>query len=110
MRISDWSSDVCSSDLARGQDPPRRANAVRRQPVRPKQNRGYVLHSIGEPGCPAPARTRSPVAPHKRGVPPVSRRAPRSEARRVGKEWVSKCCSRWSPYTKKKKQKDIINK
>src|SRR3546814_15555604 len=30
---------------------------------------------------------------------------PRSEARRVGKECVSTCRSRWSPYHKKKKQK-----
>src|SRR3546814_19965207 len=29
----------------------------------------------------------------------------RSEARRVGTEYVSKCNSRWSPYPKKKKQK-----
>src|SRR3546814_14692010 len=29
--------------------------------------------------------------------------APRSEERRVGKECVSKCRSRWSPYTSKKK-------
>src|SRR3546814_20553895 len=27
---------------------------------------------------------------------------PRSEARRVGKEWGSKCRSRWAPYTYKK--------
>src|SRR3546814_15329127 len=30
---------------------------------------------------------------------------PRSEERRVGKEGVSTCRSRWSPYHKKKKQK-----
>src|SRR3546814_19455461 len=28
----------------------------------------------------------------------------RSEERRVGKEWVSTCRSRWSPYHKKKKK------
>src|SRR3546814_14403292 len=28
----------------------------------------------------------------------------RSEERRVGKEWVSRCRSRWSPYHKKKKR------
>src|SRR3546814_14068396 len=28
----------------------------------------------------------------------------RSEERRVGKEWVSTCRSRWSPYHEKKKQ------
>src|SRR3546814_20455263 len=30
----------------------------------------------------------------------------RSEERRVGKEWVSKCRSRWSPYHSKKKNKN----
>src|SRR3546814_18802635 len=33
----------------------------------------------------------------------------RSEARRVGKECVSTCRSRWSPYTNKKKQKKSNN-
>src|SRR3546814_13114117 len=30
----------------------------------------------------------------------------RSEERRVGKEWVSTCRSRWSPYHYKKQQKN----
>src|SRR3546814_19560929 len=30
----------------------------------------------------------------------------RSEERRVGKEWVSTCRSRWSPYHKKKKKRN----
>src|SRR3546814_5905477 len=35
MRISDWSSDLCSSDLERsGEDPPRGRRAARRLPVR----------------------------------------------------------------------------
>src|SRR3546814_14222135 len=33
----------------------------------------------------------------------------RSEERRVGKESVSTCRSRWSPYTTKKKNKDTEN-
>src|SRR3546814_17803172 len=32
------------------------------------------------------------------------RKVSRSEERRVGKEWVSTCRSRWSPYHLKKKQ------
>src|SRR3546814_13442332 len=35
----------------------------------------------------------------------ASRTTPRSEARRVGKECVSTCRSRWSPDHKKKKKK-----
>src|SRR3546814_15516511 len=75
MRISDWSSDVCSSDLA----PDRR--------------------------CPsAPDCWRQ----HVRSVDPGWTRAScrhRSEERRVGKECVSTCRSRWSPYHYKKKRK-----
>src|SRR3546814_4524950 len=67
MRISDWSSDVCSSDLSsvRLSFPPESANA----PFQPPR-------SI----CITKARIR------------------RSEERRVGKECVSTCRSRWSPY------------
>src|SRR3546814_14201093 len=38
-----------------------------------------------------------------------SRYAPRSEERRVGKECVSTCRSRWSPYHKKKKPHEDLN-
>src|SRR3546814_4734090 len=67
MRISDWSSDVCSSDLDQ---------------------------SIG---------AQAPVAqdlqerfPGSCWLSAAARR--RSEERRVGKECVSTCRSRWSPY------------
>src|SRR3546814_3041044 len=62
-RISDWSSDVCSSDL--GQTIPNG----------PKTRNG-------------PDASFAPAAPRQR----------RSEERRVGKECVSTCRSRWSPY------------
>src|SRR3546814_13508732 len=39
--------------------------------------------------------------------PPASRQPYRSEERRVGKECVSTCNSRWSPYTKKKNTYNI---
>src|SRR3546814_17171998 len=67
MRISDWSSDVCSSDL------PARLNASRLSQA---------------------TRVRSSQP----------RSAARSEERRVGKECVSTCRSRWSPYHSKKNQ------
>src|SRR3546814_3272007 len=59
MRISDWSSDVCSSDLPAG----------------------------GWSRC--GGRDTRPIG---------ARCAARSEERRVGKECVSTCRSRWSPY------------
>src|SRR3546814_9842352 len=63
MRISDWSSDVCSSDLPAG--------------------RARLFSGLEFPG----------------GLLPLwqSERW-RSEERRVGKECVSTCRSRWSPY------------
>src|SRR3546814_1214198 len=72
MCISDWSSDVCSSDLGRICDDRGRGGCRRGRPRRP--------------------RPRNPAR-----LPPC-RRLGRSEERRVGKECVSTCRSRWSPY------------
>src|SRR3546814_981716 len=76
MRISDWSSGVCSSDLARSRrgDPP--VLGEHRRGDRELQRR-----------C-----SREPSLRIPRGA------GARSEARRVGKECVSTCRSRWSPY------------
>src|SRR3546814_6416863 len=60
MRISDWSSDVCSSDLA--------YLALQRRPEEQQAGARILGQLI------------------------------RSEERRVGKECVSTCRSRWSPY------------
>src|SRR3546814_10470357 len=67
MRISDWSSDVCSSDLG---------------------VLGYV-HGID-----------LGIGEGQRGQHGQAARSgtQRSEERRVGKECVSTCRSRWSPY------------
>src|SRR3546814_2612279 len=47
----------------------------------------------------AATSTTSPVArPTRRCAAPVAQRDTRSEERRVGKECVSTCRSRWSPY------------
>src|SRR3546814_6252758 len=61
LRISDWSSDVCSSDLPA-------AHASSR--LQKAESASTAALSSGE----------------------------RSEERRVGKECVSTCRSRWSPY------------
>src|SRR3546814_2894632 len=74
MRISDWSSDVCSSDL--------RAYRV---PT-------AVNWSTAVPAVAATVLTA--VAAESRDVSVGTR----SEERRVGKECVSTCRSRWSPY------------
>src|SRR3546814_3401076 len=94
LRISDWSSDVCSSDLA--------GHALRRRVRRPGQLAALRARRRACPGWrtePASARrptgrTRSPVLPPRGGG---GQPAGRSEERRVGKECVSTCRSRWSP-------------
>src|SRR3546814_12843165 len=90
MRISDWSSDVCSSDLCdctpyldpRFSDP--WSGSITRNPLNQDTTSttraAYLFDTIE-----------------------LSEQFQRSEERRVGKECVSTCRSRWSPYHKKKK-------
>src|SRR3546814_1512971 len=87
MRISDWSSDVCSSDLGahrrdlarsrlerREKDGARiKAMIARRQPLSGVRIADFTWIGAGS-------------------------YTTRSEERRVGKECVSTCRSRWSPY------------
>src|SRR3546814_1119073 len=88
MRISDWSSDVCSSDLRSDHDA-RRAGSKRLGDVA----RGAEA-SVGDDRH-AELRRRLDAV-EDRGE--LLRRPDRSEERRVGKECVSTCRSRWSPY------------
>src|SRR3546814_13191866 len=110
MRISDWSSDVCSSDLsftiryAFGNVVA--ALKVRKERMQVRQRLGgwharvvialtilsaLLLPSLSEAGC-----LQAGAAGQLR-----------SEERRVGTGCVSTCRSRWSPYTSKKKIKTI---
>src|SRR3546814_19859364 len=117
MRISDWSSDVCSSDLifvVNGGDirQPQESPGLRRSAVdvhaylhnllpfaapslynascRNKGNQGKFFD--GWHGCARP-RKRHYAVPWTR-----------SDERRVGQECVSTCRSRWSQFPKKKKK------
>src|SRR3546814_19015723 len=93
MRISDWSSDVCSSDLSR-----HLSAAGRSQQHKP----GCRCAGCGAGG----ERTREGRRPRRwrRGLRATRLRArPRSEERRVGKECVSTCRCRWAPSHSKKK-------
>src|SRR3546814_1797214 len=78
MRISDWSSDVCSSDLSLPQRMSRFVYLASQSP-----RRRQLLEQLG-------------VA-YELLLPEAHENA-RSEERRVGKECVSTCRSRWSPY------------
>src|SRR3546814_18353408 len=99
MRISDWSSDVFSSDLAGGLF---RAAAEQE-----------LLHFGFEEGAVLRVQRREPVLVDQHGLvrqprcpaglADVGEHALRSEERRVGKECVRTCRSRWSPDPYKKK-------
>src|SRR3546814_18663466 len=112
MRITDWSSDVCSSDLViaerchavqiaertfpelvagievdRDQLAPRRRHARRLQWRQERSAHDHIRRAL--------LRTDGDqiAAVHRTLVLRT-----RSEERRVGKECVSTCSSRWSPY------------
>src|SRR3546814_21186257 len=131
MRISDWSSDVCSSDLivracavARPEgDANARADrqlvavdlvSIRKpvdQPFAKLDHRLVVVRLAHDDGEFVAAKTADAVAVVGRLLDPVGDFAKklvadlmaqrvvdrRSEERRVGKEWVSPCRSRWAP-------------
>src|SRR3546814_18903299 len=96
MRISDWSSDVCSSDLTE-----RNGNCSWWTsacswhcvclPISPTDSGQCGLRPSN--WWPSPRTVQAPIT-----------RGSRSEERRVGKECVGTCRSRWSLYHKKKRK------
>src|SRR3546814_19742364 len=99
MRISDWSSDVCSSDL---HSPPVPGSvhtlaAPRTHAVRGQHPATAALSANGQLDRRRPRRQ-----PQSRCLDAGAR----SEERRVGTECVSTCRSRWSPYHSKQNTKD----
>src|SRR3546814_15763708 len=122
MRISDWSSDVCSSDLSSdsaaldavfevlvraGRIAPMVKTllipeSASNKPLMPQSHRDFYAYcnAIMEPWD-GPAAICAPdgrwavAAMDRNGLRPIRYR---SEERRVGKECVSTCRSRGSPY------------
>src|SRR3546814_13342959 len=111
MRISDWSSDVCSSDLIR---------CLLNRSAEP------IWHTFCKAICvgvTSPGRAEQRAA--GMGRPPqgskvlelddgqqvafLERPRARSEERRVGKECVSTCRTRWSPILQNKKKNNEDN-
>src|SRR3546814_19213387 len=96
MRISDWSSDVCSSDLLE-------CNGGVAQWTEGDNQRLTADHIVGDL-VPDQDLNRicSRIIPHLNQDDRFERFEPRislrSEERRVGKECFSPCRSRWSPY------------
>src|SRR3546814_8831884 len=115
MRISDWSSDVCSSDLPMlgvGQQRPAIGGILDRAAClhltlldRAKDELADLtvrqeLHAFKRPRRDHAARRAviAGVIAHDLSWLAVRRGPVRSEERRVGKECVSTCRSRWSTY------------
>src|SRR3546814_6614622 len=79
MRISDWSSDVCSSDLSGHWNN--------------YQDNMFALDDHDHVSGLKPMNCPEEILIYR-----TRARSYRSEERRVGKECVSTCRSRWSPY------------
>src|SRR3546814_10414861 len=124
MRISDWSSDVCSSDLdmgtlefnveathttlalsnATGASESRSEGTIANPEWRARfdlrYSKGpfrafYQMYYLPSALRTVNATVENDPMPHISGN---TRHSVRSEERRVGKECVSTCRSRWSPY------------
>src|SRR3546814_18514534 len=102
MRISDWSSDVCSSDLYwAGLGYYARARNLHRCAQTLCQDWGGAFPKTSAEIATLPGIGRSTaaaIAAFSYGERCPIMDGNRSEARRVGKECVSTCRSRWSPY------------
>src|SRR3546814_2721214 len=101
MRISDWSSDVCSSDLAGVKID---ADAAKLLAERTEGNLLAAAQDVEKLKL-LFAGERIDVESLGQAVADSARfeAFDRSDERRVGKECVSTCRSRWSPYHYKKK-------
>src|SRR3546814_18238519 len=108
MRISDLSSHVCSSDLVF-----EHSRVVDYEPTRVVTDKGIVaarhvvmathlpLGQVGGYYALAYPKAEPVIAAKISRVPEgmyLNVEDPSSEERRVGKECVSQCRSRWSPY------------
>src|SRR3546814_13496800 len=97
MRISDWSSDVCSSDLI--------TSKMYREGIDRMTDSTPIRATINPTPVNNPPRSLRAAVAERSDFPDVMihewtvlKLCSRSEERRVGKECVSTCRSRWSPY------------
>src|SRR3546814_18179768 len=109
MRISDWSSDVCSSDLKmesaqRLREQWRRDEAAglhQRTPPKPSTQQQANKSTTQANGDSLPTLPEEPATPTLVDAVVISdgerRSAARTEESRVGKESVSTCRARWAP-------------
>src|SRR3546814_13229634 len=97
MRISDWSSDVCSSDLWRFQ------HVLRHRLILNELIQRRFLDDLARRGCDIDADLERvavgmgelpAIEVREHVLKPAQQVLARSEERRVGKEWVIPCSSR----------------
>src|SRR3546814_18046203 len=113
MRISYWSSDVCSSDLTfivlASDGTPKVSHRYFSTAAPKREKRAATVTEDGaEPAAIEnvfPRSLEEQLSKERRDVLALH---VRSEERRVGKECVSTCRSRWSPYHYKKKHQESI--
>src|SRR3546814_13890100 len=107
MRISDWSSDVCSSDLASwGQSGVLVVRAAAQKTSEQDTASGNARTAAADTYTPNEIVVTAQKREEKIIDVPIA--MTRSEERRVGKECVSTCRSGWAPYHEKKKEKKKI--
>src|SRR3546814_14804356 len=102
MRISDWSSDVCSSDLP----PSTEATTTSEAPNEATTTTEATTTSAPSTTTTVPSTTTT-TSRDSEELTPSGPATPgtigeRSEERRVGNECGSTCRYRWSPYHSKK--------
>src|SRR3546814_12180485 len=107
MRISDWSSDVCSSDLPVTGGQWVSAGScilIVEDEFLIADHLATMIDDMGLAVCGIADTADEAVAMAAQHRPDVVLMDVRSEERRVGKECVSTCSSRWSPFHSKKKK------
>src|SRR3546814_5662374 len=100
MRISDWSSDVCSSDLMNQRNQEEISNCLSDNWYKIIDLMNTIKGGNGDADQDQ-SQTTSTLAPNPTSpIVPLTKAElviARSAERRVGKESVSTCRSRWSP-------------
>src|SRR3546814_11990580 len=103
MRISDWSSDVCSSDLGGRFGPREHADGVNgwARAYRDRIGACGGYYTANGKRASGSVDRRGVVGGGAQGAASISS-AGRSEERRVGKECGGPCRSRWAPWCSQK--------
>src|SRR3546814_14765418 len=98
MRISDWSSDVCSSDLGQRGEIQAKGWSIMKGYYNMPEATARALSADGWLSTGDLGEMDGDGRLRMVGRLKDMFRVGRSEERRVGKECVSTCRSRWSPY------------